>query len=58
MLANIIGVSRILCNLARTHLAPPILGAVSPRFLTPLNATVLLTLAALPLTILSDLVGP
>lgn len=55
VLANIMGVSRILCSLARTHLAPPVLGKVSRRFLTPLNATLMLGVAVLPLAILSDL---
>ena len=55
VLANIMGVSRILCSLARTHLAPPALGRVSRRFRTPFNATVLLVIVALPLTVLSDL---
>ena len=50
------GVSRILCSLARTHLVPPVFGRVSRHFLTPFNATALITLMALPLTVLSDLV--
>jgi amino acid transporter len=43
-------------GLARTHLAPPLFGAVHKKFLTPFNATILLTIAVLPLCILSDLV--
>ena len=55
VLANIMGVSRILCSLARTHLAPPLFGRVSRRFRTPFNATAVLVAASLPLTLLSDL---
>lgn len=56
VLANIMGVSRILCSLSRTHLAPPLFGRVSRRFKTPATATVFIVLVSLPLTILSDLV--
>lgn len=34
VLANIMGGARILCSLARTHLAPPLFGAVSRRVRT------------------------
>jgi len=57
VLANIMGVARILCSLSRTHLAPPLFGAVNKRFLTPFNSTILIIIAVLPMAILSDLVS-
>ncbi|KAI8466934.1 MAG: amino acid permease-domain-containing protein [Monoraphidium minutum] len=55
VLASIMGVSRIITSLGRTHLVPPLFGAVNKKFLTPLNATVFTVCISLPMAVLSDL---
>jgi amino acid transporter len=49
------GVARIVTSMGRTHLFFPLFGKVNDRFGTPIYATLLVTLAALPLCILTDL---
>ncbi|XP_059668364.1 cationic amino acid transporter 1-like [Cornus florida] len=45
LLANIIGQSRYFTHIARTHLAPPILSIIHGKTGTPVNATVIMTIA-------------
>ncbi|KAL3518593.1 hypothetical protein ACH5RR_021182 [Cinchona calisaya] len=45
LLANIIGQARYFTHIARTHMAPPILSIISPKTGTPVNATVVMTIA-------------
>ncbi|XP_025013860.2 cationic amino acid transporter 1 isoform X2 [Ricinus communis] len=45
LLANVIGQSRYFTHIGRTHMAPPILAAVSGKTGTPVNATVVMTIA-------------
>lgn len=45
LLANIIGQARYFTHIARTHMAPPILSIISEKTGTPINATVVMTIA-------------
>ncbi|KAK1553101.1 hypothetical protein Q3G72_028869 [Acer saccharum] len=45
LLANIIGQARYFTHIGRTHMAPPILAAINERTGTPMNATVIMTIA-------------
>ncbi|KAI3815981.1 hypothetical protein L1987_15665 [Smallanthus sonchifolius] len=45
LLANIIGQARYFTHIARTHLAPPILAVIHKKRGTPMNATIIMTLA-------------
>ncbi|KAJ0725669.1 putative amino acid/polyamine transporter I, cationic amino acid transporter [Helianthus annuus] len=45
LLATIIGQARYFTHIARTHLAPPILAVIHEKRGTPVNATVIMTLA-------------
>jgi amino acid transporter len=49
------GVARIVTSMGRTHLFFPLFGKVNQRFGTPIWATLFVTVAALPLCILTDL---
>jgi amino acid transporter len=52
---GVMGVARIVTSMGRTHLFFPLFGKVSDRFGTPIWATLFVTVAALPLCILTDL---
>ncbi|KAH7568502.1 hypothetical protein JRO89_XS06G0007900 [Xanthoceras sorbifolium] len=45
LLANIIGQARYFTHIGRTHMAPPILAAINEKTGTPVNATVIMTVA-------------
>lgn len=45
LLANIIGQARYFTHIARTHMAPPILAVINEKTGTPVNATVIMTVA-------------
>ncbi|TXG48087.1 hypothetical protein EZV62_027381 [Acer yangbiense] len=45
LLANIIGQARYFTHIGRTHMAPPFLAAINERTGTPMNATVIMTIA-------------
>ncbi|MFS7995076.1 putative amino acid/polyamine transporter I, cationic amino acid transporter [Helianthus anomalus] len=45
LLANIIGQARYFTHISRTHLAPPILAVIHKKRGTPMNATIIMTLA-------------
>lgn len=45
LLANLIGQARYFTHIARTHMAPPILSIISQKTGTPVNATVVMTVA-------------
>ncbi|PSS28965.1 Cationic amino acid transporter like [Actinidia chinensis var. chinensis] len=45
LLANIISQSRYFTHIARTHMAPPILAVINEKTGTPVNATVIMTVA-------------
>lgn len=45
LLANLIGQARYFTHIGRTHMAPPILAAINKRTGTPVNATVIMTVA-------------
>ncbi|CAK9158191.1 unnamed protein product, partial [Ilex paraguariensis] len=45
LLANIVGQARYFTHIARTHMAPPILAVISEKTGTPVNATVIMTVA-------------
>jgi len=47
------GVARIVCSMGRTHLIFPIFGKIHDRFGTPMWATLFVTIAAIPLCILT-----
>ena len=49
------GVARIVCGVSRSHLFLPLFGKVSPKFGTPMWATLFITIATIPLAILTDL---
>ena len=49
------GVARIICSMSRTHLLFPGFGKINRKFLTPMNSTLLVIVATLPLAILTDL---
>lgn len=55
VLVNCMGVSRIVCSLARTHLFFPLFGEVNGKTGTPIYATLFVLTATLPLAILTDL---
>ncbi|KAF6256039.1 amino acid permease family protein [Scenedesmus sp. NREL 46B-D3] len=55
VLVGVMGVARIVTSMGRTHLFFPVFGRVSKRFGTPIWATLFVTVAALPLCILTDL---
>lgn len=48
-----LGVSRIVCAMSRTHLWLPLFGKVHPKFHTPVWATLFTTLITIPLAILT-----
>lgn len=45
LLANIIGQARYFTHIARTHMAPPILAVINEKTGTPVNATIIMTIA-------------
>ncbi|XAR72535.1 hypothetical protein NMG60_11019209 [Bertholletia excelsa] len=45
LLANIIGQARYFTHFARAHLAPPILAVINKKTGTPMNATIIMTIA-------------
>lgn len=45
LLANIIGQARYFMHIARAHMAPPILAVINEKTGTPVNATVIMTIA-------------
>ncbi|KAL1833970.1 hypothetical protein DCAR_0104104 [Daucus carota subsp. sativus] len=45
LLSNIIGQARYVTHIARTHMAPPFLAAINEKTKTPVNATVIMTIA-------------
>ncbi|CAM8983450.1 hypothetical protein QQ045_002590 [Rhodiola kirilowii] len=45
LLANLIGQARYFTHIGRTHMAPPFLAAINKRTGTPINATVIMTIA-------------
>ncbi|KAF2310788.1 hypothetical protein GH714_017223 [Hevea brasiliensis] len=45
LLGNIIGQARYFTHIGRTHMAPPILSAINEKTGTPVNATVIMTVA-------------
>lgn len=45
LLANVIGQARYFTHIGRTHMAPPFLAAISERTGTPINATIVMTIA-------------
>lgn len=45
LLANIVGQARYFTHIGRTHMAPPILAAINERTGTPVNATIIMTIA-------------
>ncbi|KAA8519386.1 hypothetical protein F0562_013642 [Nyssa sinensis] len=45
LLANIIGQARYFTHIARTHMAPPILAVINEKTGTPMNATIIMTVA-------------
>ncbi|XP_044495980.1 cationic amino acid transporter 1-like [Mangifera indica] len=45
LLANIVGQARYFTHIGRTHLAPPILAVINGKTGTPVNATVVMTIA-------------
>ena len=49
------GVSRIVCGVSRTHLFLPLFGKVSSKYGTPMWATLFTSVITLPLAILTDL---
>eukprot|EP00882_Tetradesmus_deserticola_P001730 GHRQ01001859.1.p1 GENE.GHRQ01001859.1~~GHRQ01001859.1.p1 ORF type:complete len:634 (+),score=216.50 GHRQ01001859.1:64-1902(+) len=55
VLVGVMGVARIVTSMGRTHLFFPVFGKINERFGTPIWATLFVTLAALPLCILTDL---
>jgi len=55
VLVGMMGVSRIVCGVSRSHLFLPLFGKVSPKFGTPMWATLFTSVATLPLAILTDL---
>jgi amino acid transporter len=55
VLVGVMGVARIVCSMARTHLFFPWFGKISERFQTPMWATVFVTVAGVPLALLTDL---
>ncbi|WIA39047.1 hypothetical protein OEZ86_005191 [Tetradesmus obliquus] len=55
VLVGVMGVARIVTSMARTHLFFPLFGKVNERFGTPIWATLFVTVATLPLCILTDL---
>jgi hypothetical protein len=55
VLVGVMGVARIVASMSRTHLFFPQFGKISDRFQTPMWATVFVTVAAVPLSLLSDL---
>lgn len=55
VLVGVMGVARIVTSMGRTHLFFPIFGVISPRFQTPMWATLFVTVAGVPLAILTDL---
>jgi len=55
VLVGMMGVARIVCSVSRSHLFLPLFGKVSPKFGTPMWATLFITVATVPLAILTDL---
>ncbi|RZC43645.1 hypothetical protein C5167_036602 [Papaver somniferum] len=55
LLANIIGQSRYFTHIGRTHMAPPWLAAINERTGTPVNATIVMTLANCLVGLFTDL---
>ncbi|KAL8108447.1 cationic amino acid transporter 1-like [Apium graveolens] len=45
VLANIIGQARYFTHIARTHMAPPFLAVINEKTKTPVNATIIMTVA-------------
>ncbi|KAG2688815.1 hypothetical protein I3843_09G112200 [Carya illinoinensis] len=45
LLANIIGQARYFTHIARTHMAPPVLAVINEKTGTPMNATIIMTVA-------------
>ncbi|XP_074335763.1 cationic amino acid transporter 1-like [Apium graveolens] len=45
LLSNIIGQARYFTHIARTHMAPPFLAVINEKTKTPVNATVIMTIA-------------
>ncbi|KAL1829525.1 hypothetical protein ACET3Z_007937 [Daucus carota] len=45
LLSNIIGQARYFTHIARTHLAPPFLAVINEKTRTPMNATIIMTVA-------------
>jgi len=55
VLVGVMGVARIVTSMGRTHLFFPIMGSIHPRHMTPMWATLFVTVAGVPLAILTDL---
>ncbi|RZC43644.1 hypothetical protein C5167_036603 [Papaver somniferum] len=55
LLANIIGQARYFTHIGRTHMAPPWLAAINEKTGTPVNATVVMTLANCIVGLFTDL---
>ncbi|XP_026390836.1 cationic amino acid transporter 1-like [Papaver somniferum] len=55
LLANIIGQARYFTHIGRTHMAPPWLAAINEKTGTPVNATIVMTLANCIVGLFTDL---
>lgn len=55
VLVGVMGVARIVTSMGRTHLFFPVFGKINPRTQTPIYATLFVTIAAVPLCVLTDL---
>ncbi|TKW29693.1 hypothetical protein SEVIR_3G413000v4 [Setaria viridis] len=55
LLVSAVGQARYLTHIARTHMVPPCLAAVHPRFGTPVNATVVMAIATAVIALFTDL---
>jgi APA family basic amino acid/polyamine antiporter len=55
LLVSAVGQARYLTHIARTHMVPPCLAAVHPRFGTPVNATVVMAVATAVIALFTDL---
>ncbi|KAL6643770.1 hypothetical protein ACP70R_018536 [Stipagrostis hirtigluma subsp. patula] len=55
LLVSAVGQARYLTHIARTHMVPPCLAQVSPRFGTPVNATVVMLAATAVIAFFTDL---
>ena len=55
LLVSAVGQARYLTHIARTHMVPPCLARVHPRFGTPVNATVAMAVATAAIALFTDL---